>query len=829
MTGAEAFGRLLYTDCLAGTGRGAGGGFQVQAQSAGVDAGQSALAVRSLLYEVQVPWLSERRPVGEFPLGFAHAADPGYGTAQGQYTGKAAAGGRDGNHVTDCLLTGDGDLYGAVRPAQLWRSELWRSEPWPDRECPPLPAAELEAGPLTVDAVAEWARARPERGRALARLLSVLEDPGGRRVVITCDGPDEAMSWIAAATLLLPTRRALGVSFKVFSTIPARAEQRIVAAPASLFPQITPGRDGTALVIDAATCACDDAEVSDRAAFFTERFLADGDPYDVVDAVELAAALDGDAAGDARLGGRDAMLVAWALTRPDEPAADAAALFRWLTRAPGGPRDEHGAAVTEILLRAAPTADMLRWIDDAVAGGRLAASAAEVRARLLAAELAEIRDGGAAMPLDVLPPVALGAEARRDAESQLSSAFLLAGHKQADLLLCAARRHRVALDITQPPMRQRLHEFAVAWVGRPGGGHPTQWALRAEILDSAHDELRSRLTTDGVRAVAETIRRVNPHFGARADLSDPLDCHIQASIIAYGPRAGRLGRLRQLIANVGHLAAQPGGGADAARQATALQQALVQWQAVDAELAVTILTELPESLPVLPEISELAAQQLAHMSEKPTPELLDLLGRLAQSGKAPAKGRLADLVKQDRRVREFGERALAEQTRSDWSYLEGTALMLRDVDPAVIRCRLGDVLSACLRARHPLLGALVLTELKSPLPKLLVERWAQTLGTRDLAADGLWCAHCLSYEPLPDRRRDQLEDAVREYARTLPQDKLDAWVGEVARQAEQTGAAGAALRDEWEAVFSAEAHQPRLGQRLSPRVNLWRNRDGGQP
>ncbi len=117
----------------------------------------------------------------------------------------------------------------------------------------------------------------------------------------------------------------------------------------------------------------------------------------------------------------------------------------------------------------------------------------------------------------------------------------------------------------------------------------------------------------------------------------------------------------------------------------------------------------------------------------------------------------------------------------------------------------------------------MLTELKSPLPKLLVERWAQTLGTRDLIADGLWCVYCIDYEPLSDRRREQLEDAVREYAKTLPKDKLEAWIGEVAQRA------GAAMRDQWESIFSAEAHQPRLGQRLSPRVNLWRNRDGGQP
>ena len=177
----EAFDRLLYTDCLPGTGRGAGGGFQVQAQSSGVDSGQSKLAVGSLLYEVQVPWLNQRLPIGEFPLGLAHARGEGYGTGQGRYVGKEAAGGRDGNHITDCLLTQDGDLYGALRPAQLWQSPLWRDVQWPGRECPPLDAADLEAGPLTVDAVADWARARPERAAVLARLLTVLEEPAGAR------------------------------------------------------------------------------------------------------------------------------------------------------------------------------------------------------------------------------------------------------------------------------------------------------------------------------------------------------------------------------------------------------------------------------------------------------------------------------------------------------------------------------------------------------------------------------------------------------------------------------------------------------------------------
>ena len=120
---ADAFDRLLYTDCRAGTGRGAGGGFQVQAQSAGVDSAQSQhggglAALRG------AERLDHAAPPGRatFRSGFAHACEAGYGTAQSRYVGKEATGGRQGNHLADCLLTRDPDLYGPTRPAQLWRS-----------------------------------------------------------------------------------------------------------------------------------------------------------------------------------------------------------------------------------------------------------------------------------------------------------------------------------------------------------------------------------------------------------------------------------------------------------------------------------------------------------------------------------------------------------------------------------------------------------------------------------------------------------------------------------------------------------------------------------
>ena len=106
----------------------------------------------------------------------------------------------------------------------------------PQLDDPPL------LGPLTVDAVSDWLRDGPARAPVLARMVSLLEDPEGQRVVITATTADEALPWIAAATLLLPIRAALEVSFKVFCANPWQASQRIVAVLKELNPQIVPGR-----------------------------------------------------------------------------------------------------------------------------------------------------------------------------------------------------------------------------------------------------------------------------------------------------------------------------------------------------------------------------------------------------------------------------------------------------------------------------------------------------------------------------------------------------------------------------------------------------------
>jgi hypothetical protein len=805
---AELFDRLLYTDCRPGTGRGAGGGFQIQAQSSGVDSAQSKLAVGWLLYEVQLPWLNQRRPVEDFPPGLAHTQGEGFGTAQGRYVGKEAAGGRDGNHLTDCLLTRDPGLYGPVRPAQLWRSDLWRPEPWDSTDCPQFDAAGLEPGPLTVEAVADWARGAADREPALTRLLSVLEESDGRRVVIVADDPGEAMSWIAAATLLLPSRQALGVSFKVFSSAPIDAKHRIVAAPAALFPRIAPGLVSQRFVLDARTGAADEAETSERAAFFASRFAAaEEDPYDVVDAVELTDALGG---------GRDAMLTAWTLTRPDQPRPEPGALLRWLTGAGPALLSEHGTAVAAMIVQAGPSAEALRWLDGAAAGKGLDIDPAAVRAQLLTAELGEIRDGRAGPVERVLLAAPLDASTQRDAESELSSALLLSSDQQADLLLCLARRYGIQPELA-PPLQRRLGEFVASWINHPAEYHPDSWALRTQILDCAHGVLRDRMAEAGLPGVANAVRRLSRHFADRADLAEPVDCYIQASLIAGRDRAARVPRLRQLLAGVSDLAqTQP---RLAAAAAAGLQQALITCDAIDGDIAVTLLTKLPDSVDIDPMIAERAAGQLTKMSAKPSSGLLDLLASLDRRGKAPKSGQLAKVLEADRSVQAFLRGAADDRLMTDTKYFNRTVAHLGEADTAVVRARLKQILAACLDSRHPNLAPAVLASVKPGLARLLVEMWAanlarRALGGRDLVGDGLWLVRCLGNERLPQKVAEQLEAAVREYASQIPRQFADNWYADVRRELwpEQ--------QQVWDDLLVQDAPRKRR--------NLWINRDGGR-
>ena len=82
-------------------------------------------------------------------------------------------------------------------------------------------------------------------------------------------------------------------------------------------------------------------------------------------------------------------------------------------------------------------------------------------------------------------------------------------------------------------------------------------------------------------------------------------------------------------------------------------------------------------------------------------------------------------------------------------------------------------------------------------------------------SDGLWCVNCLDYDDLPAKLEEQLVAALREYATRLAQQDFQRWHEEVSRRLRPR------QRAVWESIFAQEISRPR--------INLWINRDGGQP
>jgi GTPase-associated protein 1, N-terminal domain type 2/GTPase-associated protein 1, middle domain len=809
------FGRLLYTDCAPGTGRGGGGGFQVQAQSPRVDREGSALATGWLLYEVQNAWVAERRPVEEFPPGFAHVAGPGYGTGQSRYVGKEVMGGRQGNHLADCIVTHDAELYGTIRPAQLYGAKFWQKAPWPTTDCPDYDE-DLETGPLlTLDALTGWARERPGRGSALAGLLSVLEDAEGPRAVIVSADPDEAMRWLAAATVLLPQRRAVDVTFKVFSANPLRAQQRMVAAPPDLNPRLRPGLVPGVFILDATTCQADQTPVSERAAFLAGKLAddQDADPYDLLDALELADELSDGVWPTAAA----ALHAAWALTRPDEPLDDPRQVFAWLRNAGPERLREHGPALVEMALAAASLpVDLLRWLDDAVIGGRLEVDHETVRGRLLAAELAAALAGDPP-PEQPLPPARLSVKAERDAESDLTSALLLGDADRMDLgqfdrVLRLACRHRIGLQPS--PLRERLHGFAVAWIDTSGANwDPDGAALADNILDEAYDELHARFAEPLSPRLTETLSRFCDLFDDRDDLGDPLYCHLQAAEIAR--LKGEPGRLARLSMSLGKIARLPAGSPEAAEAALLFQRALIAWHADDTDVALAILDRLPSH--VHPKIAERANSFLTAAQARPDTKLLDMLVSLSDNGWQPPSDTLRGLLGSQLAVRGF----LAAAARDDIVTSDGlreAVGRICDVDPAVLELRATAVLEALLTTRNPHLTAAVLARYPTtrdgrgkPKPvQTLIRLAAERLsaGTDEEAADiTVRLVVAMASQTLQrdqNKRWQRLVDLLRGYDRHLGAKDAKKWQADVrARFAPDSRE----LR-EWDDLFAAEPTRP---------------------
>jgi hypothetical protein len=286
MTGQ--FEALIYTDCVPGQGLRGSAGLQFQARSAG--AGQEAMAVvqRALLYEPPAAWMHERRPVADYPPSFAHVWDGYLATAAGVYLGREANGNREGNQLTHSIVTKDPGTYGLVRPAQLFGASFWTDQPAGSTECPAV-AAGWQPGPLDAETIQEFVGDHPDGEHRLAGLvtaLSTIHEPKAQRVLFVAEHPEPVLRWLVAGTLLLPQPRALAVGFKIFSTNPAYATQPVLA----VHPEWYTAAPGSGyLVADLVNDRWGEFPVDPVAAAWARLFCAE-DPYDVIDAVELAGA-----------------------------------------------------------------------------------------------------------------------------------------------------------------------------------------------------------------------------------------------------------------------------------------------------------------------------------------------------------------------------------------------------------------------------------------------------------------------------------------------------------------------------------------------------------
>lgn len=541
------FGSMYYTDCQPGQGLQGGAGFQFQAASPGVTSEAMPLVQRTALYEPPVRWMRQRRPVADYPPSLAHITEDGvFATAAGRYLGQEANGSREGNQFTHAIVTRDPAAYGVVRPAQLWRAPLWAVAPAPGTELPELPA-HPPPGPLDVETVCNRVRTVAGGQARLAALLSAihhLADPEHRRtVVLVSTDPEEAACWIAAATLLLPRPEALRVSFKIFVADGQYGQHDIIVLHPEWAGRWSEPSAGSGLaVFDFHRGRDTDVEVTPAARFWVPRLLA-GDPYDVVDAVELAGQFARARAADApdapvQPTGADRLAAVVAacgeqLTAPDhgQQVAD------WLLSAPEEAvqiaRDSVLAAVLPAL-PAASSGPALRALAAAADSRGWAAAAGQIRRGLLTAEIAEaLAASSGVAALAALPPLAPLQRAAGDQEqgsAEVEAALRAARPDQVPALLFVAHRH--AVPVVTAHFRSTAYAFAAWWVHQPDLGlEPGAWHAPPEALDWVRDVLRRALAgPDQARALA-AVRAGwwRPLWQDAYDPTDPLDAELMAA------------------------------------------------------------------------------------------------------------------------------------------------------------------------------------------------------------------------------------------------------------------------------------------------------------
>jgi len=506
----SSFDTLIYTDCRAGQGLLGTAGLQFQACSSDGARGAMGVVRRSLLYEAPARWMQERRPPEEYPASFAHVFDGYFATATGVYLGREVSGHREGNQLTHSIVTQDATAYGHVRPAQLFRAPFWTAVPAPTTTCPAL-APGWQPGPLDATSVQRFVASSTGGVPMLTALLSALHrlgGAGGQRVLFLSRDPEPVLRWLAAATLLVPRDRALRIGFKVFTTNPAYAPQHVLAIhPDWSTNTASVANDLGYAVFDLTAHEWSRVEPTPTAPLWAQLFCAE-DPYDVIDAVEVAAASE--------LPDPDAAAVACAsvLGYPLSPA-QATAAARWLRNGPSQLIGLYGDRVAGRVLdnHADELArEAVTYLDEAVRRGRLPDRTGEVLTALV-----KVAVEWAMCSLDVLDGASPGpsAPAGEAASRLVTDALATASPRQFEAVLRVAARFGILPDYAE--LADAVDRFVEEW-----RDHPDYRWRSGRWPDGAHLEqrLRDRLNRDLVDEVW-TADEVGDAWGPYLDHRPP--------------------------------------------------------------------------------------------------------------------------------------------------------------------------------------------------------------------------------------------------------------------------------------------------------------------
>ncbi len=715
------FGSLYYTDCRPGQGLQGGAGFQFQAASPGVAPEAMPLVQRTALYEPPVRWMRDRRSVADYPPSLAHTSEGGvFATAAGRYLGQEVNGTREGNQFTHAVVTRDPANYGAVRPAQLWGAPWWAVEPAPGTELDEL-AALPQPGPLDVETVCDRVRDTAGGQARLTALLSAihhLANPAHRRtVVLVSTDPEQAACWVAAATLLLPRPQALRISFKIFVVDGQYGQHDIIALHPEWAGRWADTGAGSGLaVFDLDRGRHTDVEVTAAAAFWVTRLLAK-DPYDVVDAVELAGqfarvgATGTSKETDATDADRLAAVVDAAGERLTAPGQLQQATD-WLLTAPEEALKIARDSVLTAVLEAAPGAPELRKLA-AVADSRgWAPATAHIRRGLLNAEIGEVlaaSDGVAALrmltALAPLPPLNRPHQDQdhEQGRAEIEAALRAARPDQVPPLLTVAHRHALRPVIAN--FRGAADVFAAWWVQQPDPAlQPESWPAPPEVLDWVRDVLRGWLAgPHQAHAVAAVRARWwRPLWQEACDPADALDAELLAAACRHLKGAQRT----QLIWDVQ--------GWAFARMADEAHPSAVAWNTVFgarppemSEAAIFLVGLVDSSRTFCPEVG---SQLCAVLEAQPTlsEEALWTINQLCKHG-YPLPARLAGLRMSDDAVHHVGDKL-------------GQRFEIR------VPIVLDGLLAAPRDAALALLGSCS-DEIATPLHQALKARWPSHVGT----------------------------------------------------------------------------------------------------